>query len=82
MGHRLGVTIGATMLGLALPLAIEVLPIGEAQALYREGFRFSALAVVWIMISGGIVAMFQQIPQGIRRRRSAEPAPQASGGDG
>jgi MFS transporter, DHA2 family, methylenomycin A resistance protein len=82
MGHTLGVTIGATMLGLALPLAIEVLPIGEAQALYREGFRFSALAVVWIMISGGIVAMFQQIPQGIRSRRSAEPVPQASGGDG
>jgi MFS family permease len=82
MGHTLGVTIGATMLGLALPLTIELLPLGEAQALYREGFRFSALAVVWIMISGGIVAMFQQIPQGIRRQRSAEPVPQASGGDG
>jgi MFS family permease len=82
MGHTLGVTIGATMLGLALPLTIEVLPLGEAQALYREGFRFSALAVVWIMISGGVVAMFQQIPQGIRRQRSAGPVPQPTGGDG
>jgi predicted MFS family arabinose efflux permease len=81
MGHTLGVTIGATMLGLALPLTIDLMPIGEARALYREGFQFSALAVVWIMISGGIVAMFQQIPQGIRRQRSAspEPVPQASG---
>ncbi len=82
MGHTIGVTIGATVLGLALPLTIDLLPLGEAQALYRDGFRYAALAVVWIMISGSLVAMFQKMPQGMRRQPTPEPATQASGGDG
>ncbi len=82
MGHTIGVTIGATVLGLALPLTIDLLPLGEAQALYRDGFRYAALAVVWIMISGSLVAMFQKMPQGMRRQPTPEPAAQASGDDG
>ena len=82
MGHTIGVTIGATVLGLALPLTIDLLPLGEAQSLYRDGFRFAALAVVWIMISGSLVAMFQNMPQGMRRQPTPEPAAQASGDDG
>ena len=79
MGHTLGATIGATVLGLSLPLTIDLLSTGEAQALYREGFRFSALAVVWIMVSGSLVAIFQRMPGGMQRQRAAEPVPQTSG---
>ena len=82
MGHTIGATIGATVLGLSLPLAIDLLPLGEAQSLYRDGFRFAALAVVWIMISGSLVAIFQKMPQGTRRQPTPQPAAQASGGDG
>jgi hypothetical protein len=83
MGHTIGATIGATILGLALPVTIEFLTTGEVQALYREGFRYAALAVVWIMFSGGLMALFQKVPGGMPARRSAEPVPQAqaSGGD-
>ena len=79
MGHTLGATIGATVLGLSLPVTIGLLTTGEAQALYREGFRFAALAVVWIMISGSLVAVFQKMPEIMTRGRSAEPAPQGAG---
>ncbi|MFQ6027781.1 MAG: hypothetical protein ACE5Q6_09850, partial [Dehalococcoidia bacterium] len=79
MGHTVGTTISATVLGLALPVAIELLPAVEAQAHYRDGFQFAALAVVWIMISGSVVAMFQRMPGATRRQPAPEPAPQASG---
>lgn len=79
MGHTLGATVGATVLGLALPVAIELMPATEAQSYYREGFQYAALAVVWIMIAGSIVALFQKVPTG-GRRRGPEPAP-SPGGD-
>jgi MFS family permease len=82
MGHTLGATVGATVLGLALPAAIAFLPLGESQSLYREGFRFAALAVVLTMLSGSLVAIFQKMPQTMARRRITEAVPQASGGDG
>jgi hypothetical protein len=82
MGHTLGATVGATVLGLALPAAIAFLPLGESQSLYREGFRFAALAVVLTMLSGSLVAIFQKMPQSMARRRITEAVPQASGGDG
>jgi len=79
MGHTLGATIGATVLGLALPLSIELLPAVEAQSLYRQGFQYSALAVVWIMAMGSFVAIFQRVPAGIGRQRGGgEPVPQTS----
>ena len=81
MGHTIGVTIGATVLGLAIPVTIDLMSDIESQALYREGFRYSALAVVGIMVSGSIVAMFQKSTRSAPQPRTGEPAPQA-GDDG
>jgi len=72
MGHTIGTTISATILGLALPVAIGVMPVFEAQVAYRHGFQYSALAVVGIMVAGSIVAMFQRTPQ---KSKSTPPAP-------
>ena len=77
MGHTFGTTVSATILGLALPLTINLLPVPEAQALYMDGFRFSALAVVLIMMSGSFVTIFQRGPRD--RRKQEEPAPQPAG---
>ncbi len=81
MGHSIGTTVSATVLGLALPVAIDLLPRVEAQAYYLGGFQISALTVVWIMLSGSIVAMFQRRPDGgpeaTRSRKTT--APQSGG---
>ena len=80
MGHSIGTTVSATVLGLALPVAIDLLPSVEAQTHYLSGFQISALVVVWIMISGGIVAMFQRAPMAAKPEQSrGTPAPQTSG---
>ncbi len=79
MGHTIGTTISATILGLALPVAINVMPVFEAQAAFRQGFQYSALAVVLIMASGAFVAMFQRTVQGAGQPRSGEAVAQASG---
>ena len=79
MGHTFGTTASATILGLAIPLGIHLLPVGEAQALYRDGFRFSALAVVLIMMSGSFVTIFQR---GHRERQEEQAkSPQPAGDD-
>ena len=79
MGHTIGATIGATVLGLAIPITIDLLPAIESQALYREGFRYSALAVVGIMVSGSVVAMFQKATDDNTTTAPTKPAamPQA-----
>ena len=79
MGHTIGTTISATILGLALPVAINVLPVFEAQSAFRQGFQYSALAVVGIMAAGAFVAMFPRTAQGARQTSRREPAPQPSG---
>ncbi len=79
MEHTIGATIGATVLGLAIPVTIDLMSPCESQAIYREGFRYSALAVVWIMISGSVVPMFQRTTASARQPRIAESAPQAAG---
>ncbi|MCY4365021.1 MAG: MFS transporter [Chloroflexi bacterium] len=81
MGHSIGTTVSATVLGLALPVAIDLLPRAEAQTHYLSGFQISALAVVWIMMSGGIVAIFQRTPTARSEQPRAAPAPQPGGGD-
>ena len=77
MGHTIGTTISATVLGLALPFAIDLLPVAESQLAYRDGFRFSALAVVLIMMSGSFVAVFQRSSAQRQEQRTA--APQGAG---
>ena len=77
MGHTIGTTISATVLGLALPFAIDLLPVAESQLAYRDGFRFSALAVVLIMMSGSFVAAFQRSAAQRQEQRTA--APQGAG---
>ncbi len=77
MGHTIGTTISATVLGLALPFAIDLLPVAESQLAYRDGFRFSALAVVLIMMSGSFVAAFQRSSAQRQEQRTA--APQGAG---
>ena len=79
MGHTIGTTISATVLGLALPVAINVMPVFEAQAAYRQGFQYSAMVVVWIMTAGAIVAIFTKTPQVNKPTPSRDPVPQASG---
>ena len=63
MGHTIGTTISATVLGLALPVAINVMPVFDAQAASRQGFQYSALVVVWIMAAGAFVAIFTKMSQ-------------------
>ena len=77
MGHTIGTTISATVLGLALPFAIDLLPVAESQLAYRDGFRFSALAVVLIMMSGSFVAAFQR--SSAQRQEQRNAAPQGAG---
>ena len=77
MGHTIGTTISATVLGLALPFAVDLLPVAESQLAYRDGFRFSALAVVLIMMSGSFVAAFQRSSAQRQEQRTA--APQGAG---
>ena len=79
MGHTVGTTIAAMVLGLSLPATIGLIPAGEAQTYYQQGFRMAALIVVWIVVLGGIVALFQRVPAILRREEALEPAPQASG---
>ena len=81
MGHTIGTTISATVLGLALPVAINVMPVFEAQAAYRQGFQYSALVVVWIMAAGAFVAIFTKTARPVSSAPDREPVPQA-GGDG
>ena len=73
MGHTIGTTISATVLGLGLPFAIDLLPVAESQLAYRDGFRFSALAVVLIMMSGSFVAAFQRSSAQRQEQRTATP---------
>jgi MFS family permease len=79
MGHTIGTTIAAMVLGLSLPATIELIPAVEAQPYYQQGFRTAALIVVWIVVSGGAVALFQRVPVVLRREETRDPVPQASG---
>ena len=81
MGHTVGTTIAAMVLGLSLPATIEFLSAADAQTYYQQGFRTAALVVVWIVLTGAIVAMFQKVPAVRQQEESREAAPQPSGGD-
>ncbi len=81
MGHTVGSTIGATILGLSLPVTIEFMTAAEARSYYQQGFQIASLAVVWIIVSGGIVAIFQKVPALMRPAEPPELSPQPGAGD-
>ncbi len=81
MGHTVGTTLAAMVLGISLPATVALMPAVEAQPYYQQGFRAAALIVVWIVAAGAIVALFQRVPVTFRREQPAEPAPQPGGDD-
>jgi MFS family permease len=81
MGHTVGTTIAAMVLGLSLPATIEFLAATDAQPYYQQGFRTAALIVVWIVLTGRIVALFQKVPAVLRQEAGREAAAQPSGDD-
>ena len=81
MGHTVGTTLAAMVLGISLPATVEMMSAVDAQPYYQEGFRAAAMIVVWIVLAGAAVAIFQRVPVSVRRDVPPEPSPQASGGD-
>jgi MFS family permease len=77
MGHTVGTTLAAMVLGISLPATLALMPAVDAQPYYQHGFRVAALIVVWIVAAGAVVALFQRVPVSLRR----EPAPQPGGDD-
>ena len=75
VGHTLGATVAASALGLVLPAGIALLSDAEARDFYFKGLQASALAVVWIILAGALVA-FQHRPL---KAVTGAPAPQSSG---
>ena len=71
MGHTIGVTIGATMLGLALPATIDLMTLGEAEPFYRTGFQYASTAVIFTISAGALVAAYQGGLIG-RKRKAVE----------
>ena len=59
MGHTVGTITAAAIVGLSVPIVADAVSIIELQRSYIQGFRNSALTVVWIMLAGSLVAMFQ-----------------------
>lgn len=80
MGHTVGSTLGAAILGLSLPAAIELMTSAEARSYYQQGFQIASLAVVWIIIAGGVVALFQRVP-GLAGQPASEVVAAATGDD-
>ena len=60
LGHALGATASATALAMVLPAGIEVLSRIDARSFFVEGFQFSAMMVVFIMLTGATIAYFHK----------------------
>ena len=74
MGHAFGGTVSATALAMVLPAGIAHLTSEQASAHYFEGFVFSCLLVVFVMVAGGLVAYFHKaVRANSRRRRRVRP---------
>jgi MFS family permease len=88
MGHTVGTTISATVMGLTLPAAIGLMTAQEAQPFYRQGFQNAAMTVVGIIILGSLVAIFRKASEkraapGLASRASPAVVPSGAGdGDG
>jgi len=68
MGHTIGATIAATMLGLALPATISFMTAGESETYYRTGFQYAATLVIFTISLGALVAAYQEGIIGGRRK--------------
>ena len=62
LGHALGATGAATLLGLAIPLGVEALPFEVASGFFLEGFRASTLTVVGMLLVGALLVYLQKEP--------------------
>ena len=72
LGHALGATASATALAMVLPAGIEVLSRIDARHFFVEGFQFSAMMVVLVMLTGATIAYFHKE---VFRSAKAVPAP-------
>ena len=63
VGHTLGATIAASILGLVLPATILTLSDSEAHGHYMRGFQISAIAVTWIIVLGAVLAFQHRTPR-------------------
>ena len=74
MGHAFGGTVSATALAMVLPAGIAHLTSEQASPHYFEGFVFSCLLVVFVMVAGRRGRIFPQGRQGrTAARRSRDP---------
>ena len=63
LGHALGATAAAAVLGLSIPTGIERLPFEVARGFFLEGFQVSTLTVVWTLLLGALLVYFQKPPR-------------------
>ena len=73
LGHALGATAAAAVLGLSIPDGIERLPFEVARGFFLEGFQLSTLAVVVALLVGALLVYFQKEPA-IKAQSAAAPS--------
>lgn len=76
IGHALGATGAALILGLAMPAGVERLPFEVSRVFFLEGFQVSTLAVVGTLLFGALLVYFQKAPP-----IETQPVPSPAGGD-
>ena len=62
VGHTLGATISASVLGLVIPATIDLLSPSEAQGHYVQGLQVSALVVSGVIVMGVLLTLYQRSP--------------------
>ena len=60
VGHTLGATIAASVIGLVLPATIDLLSPGEAQGYYVRGLQVSALVVTGVIVVGAFLTYYDR----------------------
>lgn len=75
-GHAFGAMAAAAALGIAIPAGVELLPFESSRVFFIEGFEFSTLVVVGILLFGALLVYFQ------RPSRTTPGVEPASGGEG
>ncbi|MCH7786275.1 MAG: MFS transporter [Chloroflexi bacterium] len=83
MGHALGATVSATVLAMVLPAGIALMSDIEAQRFYFEGFKFSSLMVIFILLAGALLAFLQKSAAATPKpaQPQTEPSFEPSGDD-